>query len=64
MKPVATERVRKRRPRGSNPYPIIPVRVPPEVVAAIDSWARKADKTRSEAVRLLIEAGLKRRPKA
>jgi hypothetical protein len=63
MRAVATDRVRKRRPRGSDPYPIIPVRVPPEVVAAIDSWAAKADKTRSEAIRLLIEAGLKRRPK-
>ena len=34
-----------------------------EGVAAIDSWAAKADRTRSEAIRLLIEAGLKRRPK-
>ena len=36
---------------------------PSRHLATADSWARKADKTRSEAIRLLIEAGLKRPPK-
>jgi hypothetical protein len=38
-------------------------KVPPSLVAAIDAWAASAKVTRSEAMRRLIEAGLKRRPK-
>jgi hypothetical protein len=34
------------------------------LVAAIDGWAATAKVTRSEAMRRLIEAGLKRRPPA
>lgn len=38
--------------------PLLTVRAPPELIAAIDAWADKAGLARSEAVRRLIEAGL------
>ena len=44
--------------------PVISGRVPGEVIAALDAWAVKAGVTRSEAMGRLIEASLKRRPKA
>jgi hypothetical protein len=37
----------------------LPVRVPRETVAAIEDWAAKNEITRSEAIRRLIELGLK-----
>jgi hypothetical protein len=39
--------------------PNLPVRVPKEMVAEIEDWANKNETTRSEAVRRLIELGLK-----
>jgi hypothetical protein len=62
MKPPTTERLRLRRPKGSGQYPVVPVRLPPDLLVAIDKLAAKIKSSRSEAVRLLIEAGLKRRP--
>jgi hypothetical protein len=38
-------------------------RPPAELVEAIDAWVAAADVSHSEAIRRLIEAGLKRRPK-
>jgi hypothetical protein len=38
-------------------------RVRPDTAALLETFAKKAGITRSEAVRRLIEAGLKRRPK-
>jgi hypothetical protein len=35
-----------------------------ELIAAVDAYAAKAGTNRSDAMRRLIEAGLKRRPKA
>ncbi len=53
----------KKRGRGRPPSggrdPNLPVRVPKEMVAAIEDWATKNETTRSEAVRRLIELGLK-----
>jgi Ribbon-helix-helix protein, copG family len=40
--------------------PLISARVPPEIVAAIDAWADKNSATRSEAIRRLVELGLKK----
>jgi metal-responsive CopG/Arc/MetJ family transcriptional regulator len=37
----------------------VPVRITPDVLARLDAYAERADITRSEAVRQLIEAGLK-----
>jgi hypothetical protein len=39
-------------------------RLPADIIAGLDAWAAKAGVTRSEAMGRLIEAGLKRRPKA
>jgi hypothetical protein len=64
MKSPAPERVRLRRPKGSGQYPVIPVRLSPEIVEVIDKLAAKAKSSRSGYIRGLIEAGLKRRPKA
>jgi metal-responsive CopG/Arc/MetJ family transcriptional regulator len=37
--------------------------MPPTLTAEIDVWATKASTTRSDAIRRLLEAGLKRPPK-
>ena len=61
--PDRPQKVRRRRPKGSGSYSIIPVRVSPELVAAIDKVARNLGISRSECIRQFLEAGLKRRPK-
>ena len=42
-------------------YPVSAVRLPPDIAASVDSWAlNQADvPTRSEAIRRLVELGLK-----
>ena len=40
------------------------VRLPAPLSEAVDAWSIKAKVSRSVALRRLIEAGLKRRPKA
>jgi hypothetical protein len=42
-------------------YPVTAVRLPPELGAAVDKWAGSQDDapTRSEAVRRLVEIGLR-----
>ena len=44
-------------------HPVSAVRLPPEVGDAVDAWAAKQDDdlTRSEAIRRLVELGLKAR---
>ena len=37
-------------------------RVPKGTIAAIEAWAQRNECTRSEAVRRLVEAGLKAKP--
>jgi predicted DNA-binding protein len=60
--------------------PVTPIRLPAATVEAIDAWAKKAGMNRSDTIRqwidaglkqvparrihMVIEAGLKRRPKA
>lgn len=58
----------KKRPRGRPPlggkppkgdrHPLVGVRFPPELTAAIDHWAGERDLNRSEAVRQLVEKAL------
>jgi hypothetical protein len=59
--------VRQKRKRIGRPptgiTPLVAFRPPLELVAAIDAWAKAAGVSRSEAMRQLIEAGLKRSPK-
>jgi len=50
------KRGRPARPGGKDP--VLPARVPRETIKAIDAWASKKGLRRSEAVRMLIEAGL------
>jgi hypothetical protein len=42
-------------------HPVSAVRLPPDVTAAVDTWAARQDSelTRSEAIRRLVELGLK-----
>jgi hypothetical protein len=42
-------------------HPVSAVRLPPEISAAVDAWAAKQDDEpgRSEAIRRLVEIGLK-----
>jgi hypothetical protein len=44
--------------------PLLTVRAPAELIAAIDKWASKDKLARSEAVRQLIERGLKSKRKS
>jgi len=52
-----------RPPTGHRYRETIPVRLTPEAVKAIDAWIARQDDppSRSEAIRVLIERGLKRR---
>jgi hypothetical protein len=43
--------------------PVIPIRLPAPLTAAIDAWAAKVGTNRSDAMRRLLEAALKRPPK-
>jgi predicted transcriptional regulator len=54
------EPARKRRQKGLGAYPASPVRLPPEIVEAIDKVAAKAKTTRSGLIRQFIEDGLRR----
>lgn len=46
-------------------YPVSAVRLPPETAKAVDDWASKQidDPNRSEAIRRLVELGLKAKAK-
>jgi hypothetical protein len=46
-------------------HPVSAVRLPPEISAAVDAWAASQDDepSRSEAIRRLVEIGLKARTK-
>jgi hypothetical protein len=44
--------------------PTLGGRVPAEIITELDAYAAKAGISRSDAMRRLLEAGLKRRPKA
>jgi hypothetical protein len=54
---------KKRRRPATGKSPAGVVRFPPALIATVDTWARKAGDvvTRSEAIRRLVELGLKRR---
>ena len=53
------KRGRGRPPKPGGVFPTLPVRVPPNTIDAVDAFAEKAGISRSEAVRQLIELGLK-----
>jgi hypothetical protein len=47
------------RPRGVKFSETIPARLEPQTVAALETWAVAHDVSRSEAIRRLVELGLK-----
>jgi metal-responsive CopG/Arc/MetJ family transcriptional regulator len=47
------------RPAGQRFRETIPVRLTPDMIKTVDAWARRNDVSRSQAIRDLIEAGLK-----
>jgi hypothetical protein len=47
------------RPPGTKFSETIPARLEPHTVAALDAWAAANDVSRSEAIRRLVELGLK-----
>jgi hypothetical protein len=57
----STRRGRPPKPGGTDPG--IFTRLPPKTLKALDDHAAEKGITRSEAVRRLIEAGLKRQPR-
>jgi len=50
---------RGRPPKAGGVDPGVFVRLPPPVLGKLDAWATKQDVTRSEAIRRLVELGLK-----
>ena len=51
------------RPPGTKFGETIPARLEPETVASLDAWAAARDVSRSEAIRRLVELGLKAKAK-
>jgi len=41
--------------------PLVGVRMPPELIKAVDAWAKKNGHTRASAVRHFVETGLPRK---
>jgi hypothetical protein len=46
--------VRKRRPRGTGTYPLIAVRLPPQLISQLDRYAKDRKLSRSEVVREFV----------
>ena len=59
-------KVASKRPRGRPPVggrdPGVHVRLPETMLATVDAWATSNDVNRSEAIRRLVELGLKAKP--
>lgn len=51
------KRTRGRPATGTDP--LVGVRMPPELIKAVDAWAGKNDHTRASAIRHFVEAALK-----
>ena len=62
MRPTkeAMEPVRKRRAKGLGAHPMVPLRLPPETIEALDRLAAKTKNSRSGLIRQFIDTGLKR----
>ena len=66
MKPILVNKNPIGRPKKQGGvHPVSAVRLPPEIAEAVDNWAgEQADKPRrSEAIRRLVELGLKAKGK-
>jgi hypothetical protein len=62
-KSIKVQPKRRRGRPATGKDPLLTVRAPREIIEAIDDWAAKQDTTRSDAVRRLVEIGLKAKPK-
>jgi hypothetical protein len=58
-KPIKVQPKKRRGRPATGKHPLLTVRAPREIIEAIDGWARKNKANRSEAVRRLVELGLK-----
>jgi hypothetical protein len=61
-KSISVNKKSRGRPKkAGGVYPVSAVRLPPDVGRAVDQWAESQDDqpTRSEAIRRLVEIGLK-----
>jgi len=65
MKPSITVKQKKRGRPATGVDPLVGVRFPQGAIDAIDAWAAKAgdDVSRSEAIRRLVDLGLKAKGK-
>jgi hypothetical protein len=62
-RPISVKRKKKGRP-ATGTDPLVATRMPPELIRSIDEWAAAhAGGSRSEAIRRLIELGLKAAPR-
>lgn len=59
MSRVVQKKKMGRPPKPGGAATVVPVRIGPEVLVLLDAYARRDSVTRSEAVRQLIESGLK-----
>lgn len=59
MSKPALKKKMGRPPKPGGAATVVPVRIAPEVVVLLDAYAHRGGLTRSEAVRQLIESGLK-----
>jgi len=59
MDSTFVSRKRKGRPPTGTALPETAVRLAPELLTLVDKWASKAETNRSEAIRQLVEIGLK-----
>jgi hypothetical protein len=58
-KSITVRRKKRGRP-ATGVDPLVAVRLPPELIKAIDEWAKQSgERSRSHAIRALIERGLK-----
>jgi metal-responsive CopG/Arc/MetJ family transcriptional regulator len=53
--------MKKRRSPGVGRYPLVAVRIPPDLIARIDRYAHEQKVSRSEALRALVTEALDRR---
>lgn len=50
---------RKRRPRGEGKHPMVAARLPQGLIDEVEAWATHEKTSRSDAIRRLVELGLK-----
>ena len=61
MKVHSTDQKLGRPATGHNP--VVSTRLPKEIIAAIDDWAKQEGENRANAIRRLVEIGLKAKMK-